>query len=419
MKYDRCSIAILVVLLLIVSASCALDVHRGGLSTSVMKNGQLAEFPGVSGELSQPGESAQPQSQESEIRAVWITQFELNTIRSASEPEFRASIASVFQNCSDFHLNTVFVQVRPNGDAFYPSEYFPWSVYASGAAGSALDYDPLAVMVDEAHKHNLSFHAWVNPYRLQPESQMSMIESRYLTRQWYDDRENSDRVIVWLNGNTPTCYLNPGYPEVRQLIFDGVTELVSRYEIDGIHIDDYFYPTTDSGFDQTAFQTFAAGKNLSDWRKSNVDETVSGIYSAVKAVKQEVVFGVSPAGNIANNQGKLYADVQKWASTPGYLDWLIPQIYWEYGHATAPYLSVLDQWDSMVTVEGVQLVPGLANYKVGTNEEWSQEDILARQVGDARGCSAYGGFALYSYGSLFQNPTELMEKEKARLLELL
>ena len=101
------------------------------------------------------------------------------------------------------------------------------------------------------------------------------------------------------------------------MIFDGVTELVSKYDVDGIHIDDYFYPTTDSGFDQTAFQTFAAGKNLSDWRKSNVDETVSGIYSAVKAVKPEVVFGVSPAGNIANNQGKLYADVQKWASTPG------------------------------------------------------------------------------------------------------
>ena len=419
MKHNHCSTGILCFLLLILLASCSLDVQPGSLTTSVMKGGQQKEFPGISGEIVRQEESSLPSSQEAEIRAVWITQFELNTIRSLEESEFRASIAAVFQNCVDFHLNTVFVQVRPNGDAFYPSDYFPWSVYASGTAGSALGYDPLSVMIEEAHKQNLNFHAWINPYRLQPETHMAMIADSYLTKQWYNDRENTDRVVVWLNGNTPTCYLNPGYPEVRQLIFDGVTELVSKYDVDGIHIDDYFYPTTDSGFDQTAFQTFAAGKNLSDWRKSNVDETVSGIYSAVKAVKPEVVFGVSPAGNIATNQGKLYADVQKWASTPGYLDWLIPQIYWEYGHATAPYLSVLDQWNSMVTAEGVRLVPGLANYKVGTNEEWSQEGILARQVGDARSRSAYGGFALYSYGSLFQNPTELMEKEKARLLELL
>lgn len=424
MRYSRFFIGVIFLSCILVLSACSW-FPSGSLSASVMPKEQIQEFPAawIEDPLTQQTNGVSSEnsaSQEAEeVRAIWITQFELNTIRSASESEFRSHVVTMFQNCVNFHLNTVFVQVRPNGDAFYPSDLFPWSIYASGNAGEGLNYDPLAVMLEEAHNLGLKFHAWINPYRLQPESQMVSISDEYQTKQWYNERETADRVVVWLNGNTPTCYLNPGYPEVRQLIFDGVTELISQYEVDGIHIDDYFYPTTEAAFDQMAFQNIAAGQELSIWRKSNVDETVSGIYTAIKSIKPEVIFGVSPAGNIDNNQNKLYADVQKWASQPGYLDWIIPQIYWEYQHATAPYLTVLDQWNSMTTAEGVKLIAGLANYKVGTNEEWSQGDIISRQVQDARTRTAYGGFALYSYGSLFQNPTELMEKEKAQLLSLL
>lgn len=349
-----------------------------------------------------------------EMRAVWITQFELNTIRSSSDSVFRSSFAAMMKNCADFGLNTVFVQVRPNGDSFYPSEYYPWSVYASGNAGMELKYDPLAIMIEEAHRYGIEFHAWVNPYRLQPESQMQTIDDSYQTRQWYHEHSSNDRVVV-LNG---ICYLNPGYSETRELIFKGVEEIVSRYNVDGIHIDDYFYPTTDESFDALAYQKNGAGKSLRDFRTDNVNQTVQGIYQAIKQIKPEVVFGVSPAGNMSNNSNLLYADTKLWTSNSGYLDYIIPQLYWNYDHPTAPFDSTVVSWSETVTSSDVKIVPGLAPYKI-SNGEWSNcGDVLARMVKDSRKQSSYGGIAFYSYSAMFLSNTDVMKTEKENLLSL-
>lgn len=377
-------------------------VSRSNSGTSVVESP-----PPVSG--GQP--SGSQTGEGDEMRAVWITQFELNTIRSLSDFSFRSSFAAMMKNCADFGLNTVFVQVRPNGDAFYPSSVYPWTVYASGTAGTAVSYDPLAVMIEEAHRYGLKFHAWFNPYRLQPEKQMQSIPASFQTRKWYDERSSSDRVVV-LNG---TCYLNPGYPEARQLIQDGVKEIVSRYNVDGLHIDDYFYPTTDESFDSTAYAANGGEKSLNDFRFDNVDQTIRGIYSTIKSVKSTVAFGVSPAGNMSNNTSKLYADTKKWTSDSGYLDYIIPQLYWNYDHPTAPFSSTVVSWNDTVSASGVKFVPGLAPYKIDAGE-WSDcGSILAQMVTDSRNQSNYGGVAFYSYTAMFQSKTDDMRKEMESL----
>ena len=348
------------------------------------------------------------------MRAVWITQFELSPIRSSSASSFRSSFAAMMKNCADFGLNTVFVQVRPNGDSFYPSSIYPWSVYVSGTAGQGVSYDPLAIMIEEAHRYGLKFHAWFNPYRLQPESHMKTISTTYQTRKWYDSRSSSDRVVV-ING---TCYLNPGYPEARQLIVEGVKEIVSKYNVDGVHIDDYFYPTTDSSFDQKAYIANGGGKSLRDFRFDNVNQTVKGIYGVVKNTKSYVVFGVSPAGNMSNNTNTLYADTKKWTSNNGYLDYIIPQLYWNYDHPTVPFASNLANWNATVTAPGVKIIPGLAPYKIDQGEWTNCGDVLSRMVTDSRKQSRYGGVAFYNYSALFKAQSAVMKTEKNNLLKL-
>lgn len=359
------------------------------------------------------GQSLYPNDSD-EMRAVWITQFELNPIRSPSESSFRSSFADMMKNCADFGLNTVFVQVRPNGDSFYPSLIYPWSVYVNGAAGEGVSYDPLAIMVEQAHRYHLKIHAWINPYRLQPENHMKSISDTYQTRKWYDLSSSSDRVVT-LSG---ICYLNPGYAEARELIVEGVKEIVSNYQVDGIHIDDYFYPTTEQSFDKKAYAINGKGKSLDEFRFDNVNQTIQGIYTAIKELKPDVVFGVSPAGNMANNTTKLYADTKKWTANTGYLDYIIPQIYWNYEHPSLPFGATLTEWNASITVSGIKIVSGLAPYKIDRGEWDSCGAILAKMVTDSRKQSHYGGVAFYNYSALFSSKSSVMQTEKENLLKL-
>ena len=406
-------IALVVALFVLVVCSGCTDLEWIGSSSEPVDDS--IALSGVIESPSPVGGTIMPDSDVTEMKAVWITQFEISPIRSADESTFRASFAAMMKNCADFGLNTVFVQVRPNGDSFFPSEYYPWSAYVSGAAGQALSYDPLGVMVEEAHRVGIQIHAWINPYRLQTVNQMELISNEFLTRQWYDERESSDRVVV-LDG---TCYLNPGHPEARELIANGVREIAKTYEIDGIHIDDYFYPTTDTSFDELAFSLCGNGKTLEDFRTNNVDETVRLIYQSLKEIRPSAVFSVSPSGNMSNNRNKLYADTEKWTSESGYLDYIIPQIYWNYDHATQPFLETLQLWESTVKAEHVKLVPGLAAYKID-QENWSGSgDVLSRMVADSRNQAHYGGFALYSYSAMFTSGSEAMQNERASLQKVM
>lgn len=346
-----------------------------------------------------------------EQKGFWITYLEYgNILKNKSRSSFEKSIGQYFDNIASLGFNTVYVQVRAFGDAYYDSELYPSGEQFNGTIGTSNRFDALQVMIDCAHDRGLSLHAWVNPMRLMYPSQIQGIDSSYPIKKWYDDSSLNGKYIVESGGR---LYLNPAYDDVTDLIASGIAEIVSGYDVDGVQIDDYFYPTTASSFDSAAYSASGTSSSLSSWRTENVNKMVRKIYSTVHKSNNSVVFGISPQGSVENNYKELYADVRKWCSESGYCDYILPQVYFGF-NSVLPYADIASQWNSMVSGSGVKLVIGLAAYKIGAPDsyagsagknEWvSNSDIIARQMALAKSLSNYGGVALYRYDSLF-NPT--------------
>lgn len=339
-----------------------------------------------------------------EVRAVWISYLEYDEILNGkSQSAFTAEIRSMLGSLKNDGYNTVFVHARSHCDAYYKSSLFPWSRHITGTEGKDPGFDPLAIIISEAHSLGIRVDAWINPYRIEGKSSdYTKIASNSPAMKWV----NTDKVCVIDNG----IFFNPADDEVIDLIVDGVREIVSSYNVDGIHFDDYFYPTTSDKIDSSYYSAYLSGGGtlkLDDWRRENVNKLIRKTYSAIKAIDSTCYFGVSPSGNMEGNYQVNYCDIAKWVSNPGYVDYICPQIYWGFEHTKKPYKSVLDEFSSMIKQSGIDLYVGLAAYKTGTkdnnNTEWiDNTDILKREVLSARSAPHYAGFAIYRYDSLYK-----------------
>ena len=326
-----------------------------------------------------------------EFRAVWVStiyNLDYPSTTGLSVAQLKSEATEILDNCKAMGMTAVILQVRPNGDALYKSSIYPWSQYLTGKQGVAPSggFDPLEYWVKEAHKRGLELHAWINPYRV--------------TRSGASDYNNlastnpavkhPEWVVKYSDGN---YYLDPGIPEVRQLVADGVTEIVKNYDVDGIHMDDYFYPGT--GFpDDASYKTYgSAFKNADDWRRDNVNQLVKELDTAIHKLDASVSFGISPFG-IWANQSSLsggsntngnqtyfshYADTRKWVKE-GWVDYICPQIYWEIGHSLADYETLVKWWADTVKGTGVKLYIGMADYKAGTTGSWKGITQIEDQI---------------------------------------
>lgn len=354
-----------------------------------------------------------------EMRGVWVSYLDWNGW-AKDEAGYKKAMDQTLDLCVQKGLNAVFLQVRPDGDAMYPSQYFPWSKFASGKQGKNPGYDPLAYAVQAAHQRGLQLHAWINPYRI----------TGYLNRYsdlcasnpaiaWAKDGDSSnDRWVLCQNGE---YYYNPAIPQVRQLIIDGVKEIVTNYEVDGIHFDDYFYPNLDDSkaetwFDYPEYQASGASLSVAAWRRNNVNELVRGVYSAVKSIRPQALFGISPEGYLQNlrKDTRQFTDVDAWMTQSGYVDYLMPQIYWGFeakqnGQAAGyAFANCLNEWVTLKKEGNVKLYIGLALYKTGTdavdgNEvpEWQRyHDIMKREVQAGRATGQVSGYCFYDLSSL-------------------
>lgn len=343
---------------------------------------------------------------------MWISYLDLYPIlQGKSESSFRASFGVMLDNSRDIGCNTVYVHCRAFSDAYYESDYFPWTKYCTGTAGVSGGYDPLEIMVEEAHKRGMSVHAWINPMRIDTEKVIKQFPSDSIIKQWYD----SGKVGTYIMPDDDSAYywLNPAYEEVRALICNGVTEIIANYDVDGVHIDDYFYPTTDKSFDSKAFAQSGAS-DLTAWRTDIISRMVSDMYKAVKRANPNVLFGVSPQGNIDNNYTFMYADVRKWCSESGYLDYIIPQIYFGFENQWCPFDKTAKAWSDMVTNPNVKIIYGLGIYNLGTNNEFTYgTQIFSRQISTCMNLSNYDGVALYRYDSCF-NPVSTVKSQTQR-----
>ena len=371
----------------------------------------------------EPAAEPNPALPSGEWRAVWVSYLEWARMDFSSADAFRAQAAELTDNCVSLGLNTVLAQVRPFGDALYESSLFPWSHLCTGTQGQAPGFDPLDILITEAHARGLSLEAWVNPYRLKSAAAMppSIAENNLLNTH-----------PEWCCTVGEGVYLNPAIPEAAAYVVQGVEELVEKYAVDGIHFDDYFYPTTEAAIDEAQF-TASGEADLTTWRRSNVTALVKAAHDAVKAADPTLRFGVSPQGNPDNDLATQYSDVYAWLTASGadaVVDYLCPQIYWGYGYQLQSgstrfaFENIVPEWQGMARAADVALYFGLGAYRIGVGDgganedslsQWSTGSALARQTADLRTWGA-AGWALYRYDSLFGSArNDLADAECAAL----
>ncbi|GAA3508651.1 family 10 glycosylhydrolase [Streptosporangium album] len=356
-----------------------------------------------------------------QLRGVWIA-----TVKNIDWPSRtglpvarqQAEYVRILDNAVKRRLNAVFVQVRPASDALYKSSLEPWSQYLTGKAGKDPGWDPLTFLVAEAHKRGLEFHAWFNPYRAAADGDVSKLPANHPARLHPD----------WIVRYAGLIYYNPGLPQVRDHVAAVVKDVVTRYDVDGVHFDDYFYPYPTGGAefaDGAAFKKYGKGENLADWRRSNVNKLIAQVDRTVHETKQYVKFGVSPFGIWRNRSedptgsatagmsayDSIYADARHWIRK-GTVDYVTPQLYWPSGFKAADYDVLMPWWANEVKGTDVHLYIGQALYLVGTttNAAWTSPEELPSHLAQNRKHKQVKGDVYFSAKQLLTNPLRVMDR---------
>ena len=337
-------------------------------------------------------------SADTEMRGMWVSYISLSMQNEAlkSKGTFERKFIEIAETAVNLKCNALFVHVRPFCDALYKSDIFPYSHILTGEQGKDPGYDPLEIMTEIAQEYKLELHAWINPYRIKTQSSPTVLSENH-------PYNLSKNIGIEYDG---CLYLNPASEEARKLITDGVIEIIENYKVDGIHFDDYFYPTTDESFDANDYESYvnalAPDKNPLDqkeWRKENVNLLISEVYSKIKSYDENITFGISPQGNIENDM-QMGADVKTWAEVEGYVDYLCPQLYYSLENPALTFETGLENWLDFNLHKNLKLYAGLALYKADTDEDegtWqNQNDILKKELELVRS-KHLKGFIIYDY----------------------
>ena len=347
------------------------------------------------------------------IRGVWVSSvynIDYPTRQGMTADELKSEADAILDNIASMGLNTVFFQVRPSADALYQSELFPWSRYVSGTAGQAPDggLDLLAYWVNGAHSRGLQLHAWINPYRITTDG-----EAEWAALPESSPAKQHPEWVVQYDGN---YYFDPGLSAVQQLVIDGAEEIVRNYEVDGIHLDDYFYPGPDFN-DATSFARYGGDfEDIGDWRRDNVNTLIAELDTALHELNPDLSFGVSPAGiwdnQSSNPEGsetngrssyrEIYCDSVEWIEA-GTVDYICPQLYWSIGYEIADFEILLDWWQNVVATSDVALYIGIGAYRAAEaqpGDVWYGTAELQRQLDMIESSIDVQGEVFFSYSSL-------------------
>lgn len=354
-----------------------------------------------------------PRYDKTDFRAMWIASvvnLDWPARKGQSVQAQRQQLIDYFDLAKRNNFNAVVLQVRPAADTFWPSDKEPWSRWLTGTQGQDPGYDPVAFATEEAHKRGLQLHAWFNPYRV------TMGKSLNTLTPDHPARVNPD----WVIRKDGKWYYDPGNPAVRAHVVDVIMEAVERYDIDGVHFDDYFYPYPGSGRpfkDKASYELYGQGMSRGDWRRANTDALVKELSDRIEATKPWVQFGVSPFAVWRNkatdpqgsdtragvqNYDQLYADTRKWVRE-GWIDYIAPQIYWTRGFEVADYEKITRWWANEIDVakangHNVGLYIGEATYRAGTNttRDWRKKNVLVKHRKFTRTFPQVGGAIYFS-----------------------
>lgn len=357
------------------------------------------------------------------IRGAWITTH-LNLDWPTSKIDIakqQAEFTAMLDTLKDTGINAVFVQLRPVGDALYPSTLVPWSKVLTGTQGLDPGYDPTAFMIEETHRRGMEFHAWFNPFRAHTELSTASLAPGHVALTHPE----------WILEANKQLLINPGIPEARQHIIDTIMEVVNQYNVDGIHLDDYFYPSNTTINDTPTYNAYNKGEftNIKDWRRGNINKFVHSLGQSIKSVKPAVEYGISPFGVWRNKStdptgsdtragvtayDSMFADTRTWIRN-GWIDYIAPQIYWSMNFSAADYDVLVDWWTNEVRGTGVNLLIGHAAYKVGDpNQEksWQTAEEIINQLKYNERYTEIGGSIFFRTKNLLSNPLGLRDKLK-------
>lgn len=326
------------------------------------------------------------------MSGIWVSttlNLDYPTTKTTNSDTLKSEADTIINNCADMGITDIFFQVRPASDSFYKSEIYPWSQWLTGSQGTAPDnnFDPLQYWIDQAHSKGMKLHAWINPYRVTNNTNLTINDLAISN----PARQHPE----WVIAHEGKLYFDPAIPEVQNLVVSGVEEIVKNYNIDGIHLDDYFYPGSTFN-DSGSYAKYGNGMDKNDWRRENVNTLVNNLHNKIKSIKSDVEFGISPVGVWANKKNnplgsdtygsesyyKNYADTRKWA-IEGWIDYIAPQIYWEIGNKTIDYKTAVLWWADTLKDCNTKLYIGLADYKcdgVAQSSPWYNGAAINKQI---------------------------------------
>jgi len=393
-----------------------------------------------------------------ELRGVWVTTVRNNDFPSRGGldlAQFQAEFMAVLATCKKFNLNALFFQIRPEGDAFYPSGVNPWSEYLTGEQGVAPnwgDFDVLTWIIAETHKAGMEFHAWLNPYRLTPSNKKLSSKEALLAR--LSPHHYVHRHPDWIYFFNGQLFLNPGVPAVTQYLVATVDEILRHYNVDAIHLDDFFYPYVykdpktgkmisfaDVSPDKETFLKYRkdATQDIHAWREANINNMVYSLHATIERYNRihhdNVEFGISPfgiwasmdeaPGGSATSSGQLsslseYVNSKLWIDN-GWIDYIVPQVYWSFNNKLSPFAVVCDWWNGVVAGTKTKLYIGLGLYlheEDASNPDWQNPTEIVDQIKYIRQLNNVSGFVLFTYHNLLpERATNSTMKQAIELLK--
>lgn len=358
-----------------------------------------------------------------QLRGVWIAtvaNIDWPSKRGLSADTQKEEMVKMLDEVASYNMNTIVFQIRPTADAFYKSKYEPWSHWLTDKQGEDPGYDPLQFAIDECHKRGMYIHVWLNPYRVNNDT-TRMTE--------YDKEHIRFKHPEWFVTYGKAEYFNPGLDEVRQFANNVVADIVTNYDIDAIHMDDYFYPYKIAGQefpDEATFKAYPRGfTDKEEWRRDNVNKIICEINQTIKSIKPWVEFGISPfaiwrndkedprgsktKGGTTNYDG-LYADILKWQQEK-WIDYVLPQLYFNIGYEIADYAILADWWSKYNY--GANVYAGLAPYRVNKTAKqkaWHSPKELVRQIQRNAKDPNLKGEIYFSAKSLFSPKVDLKKR---------
>ena len=357
------------------------------------------------------------------LKGVWVaTVARLDFPHTSSAESQKKEIDTIMDNVKSWGLNAVFFHVRPTADAFYLSENEPWSIYLTGIQDKYPGFDPLEYAIEAAHNRGIELHAWINPYRSSMNLDLDKLSSKSVVKKHPE----------WIFTYDNKFYMNPGNPEVVKYVSKEIEYIVSKYDIDGLHLDDYFYPypsatsSLPENVDDKEYEIY--GKNFdnkADWRRDNVNNMIKNLSVSVHKIKPGISFGVSPFGIWRNKDNdltgsdtkglqsydSLYADSIEWMKE-GWVDYIAPQIYWKIGHSKADYSELVKWWSRKARETNTALYVGQGTYKVN---EWEDSEETTKQLKLNESYPEVKGTIFFRYETLLNNPKNVLEQIKENL----